>query len=181
MFRTWLFANLGMVYFVCLLIIIGVVSMITSPIKPSGEVNDLWTFSMIVTGVISFVVLFACEPNIGPAFTLFLLIGGYLLIILIRFEDGSRLLDLPKDMIQKMNKLIITLSAVSLVPAFFIARYCYLNFDDVVSRRWLYRNSGKDVFESTWKYTINRFLTSFVVIAALILDIVGVVAVQHLK
>ena len=32
-----------------------------------------------------------------------------------------------------------------------------------------------------WKYTINRFLTSFVVIAALILDIVGVVAVHHLK
>jgi hypothetical protein len=43
------------------------------------------------------------------------------------------------------------------VVSFFIARYAKYNFDEVVSRRMLYRNSSVSMFEMEWKYTIDRF------------------------
>lgn len=174
MFRSWLYANLGTLYIICVLIIIGV-SILTTPKVDFSE----WFITLIGIGIVSFVLMFSFEPTAGPGVVLFVLVGGYFFLRWWLTNDPSVDLE-TRQTFQKANTVILVFSAVSLIPAFFIARYCNRNFDDVVSRRWMYRNSSKDVFESTWKYTVNRFLTSFEVIVALLLDIGIVWAVKNL-
>ena len=176
MFRSWLYANLGTLYIVCVLAIIGVLTFTTPILGTSGEVNPEWWVPLFGIGIVSFVLMFSFEPSYGPGFVLLFLVGGYFFI---RFGVKSDS-DLATDLLSSLNKYVIVSAVLSLVPAIFIARYCYRNFDDIVSRRWLYRNSDKDVFESTWKYTINRFLTSFELILALLLDIGIVWAFKNL-
>lgn len=50
---------------------------------------------------------------------------------------------------------------VSFVWALLLARSTYRNFDEVVSRRMLYRNSRVELFSGAWSYTMNRFVAVF--------------------
>jgi len=38
-----------------------------------------------------------------------------------------------------------------------LAHFTYHNIHEVVSRRWLFRHSNAELFEHTWKYTLDRF------------------------
>ena len=51
------------------------------------------------------------------------------------------------------------------------AIYANRNFDEVVSRRFLYRNSDVSVFEEQWKYTFNRFYAFFMATMAIALEL----------
>lgn len=42
------------------------------------------------------------------------------------------------------------------VCAFMIGRYAKENFYDIVSLRWMYRNSAVSMYEEEWKYSLNR-------------------------
>ena len=53
----------------------------------------------------------------------------------------------------------------------FTAIYANLYFDDVVSRRFFYRNSNVEVFAVKWKYTFNRFYAGFVTLFTIGLEI----------
>ncbi len=174
MLKTWLIANLGIVYVVCALIIIGL-SAIFLPTEGVGEDEpSTWLIALCGIVAISCVMIFAAEPSAGPIVCVFLLVGLYVYFIyfLKHPEDGS---EVPEKAIRTMNTIVISLSAICSVPAFFIARYANINFYDVVSRRWMYRNSAKDVFESTWKYTFNRFCMAFLVVFCLLLDLALVI------
>ena len=46
------------------------------------------------------------------------------------------------------------------VSAFMIGRYAKENFYDIVSLRWMYRNSAVSMYEEEWKYTLNRVVVS---------------------
>jgi hypothetical protein len=66
---------------------------------------------------------------------------------------------------------IATFTGVS-VAAFFIARYANSNFDEVVSRRMLYRNSNVNLFSIEWRYTLDRFCIS----AFCLIDVIFAIA-----
>ena len=68
----------------------------------------------------------------------------------------------------------------SLIVGIFTAIYAYQNFDDVVSRRFLYRNSAASVFEYEWKYTINRFFAGFIALYGLALQVFVFVALSRM-
>ena len=173
MLKTWLCANLGVVYVACALILLGIAA-IFLPVSFKGDDHALWLIAAIGIGCVSFVFLLACEPTVGPIFSIIALVGMYIFFIyyLKNPENGG---EIPTAFIRGANSFVISLSLCSIVPAFFIARYAYINFDDVVSRRWLYRNSEKDVFETTWKYTINRFFMAFLMTFCLLVDIAIIV------
>ena len=169
MFKTWLCANMGIVYVFCALVLLGIAA-IFLPIRMDGDAASTWFLALFAIGAVSLVFLFACEPGIGPVFSLLALVGLYIFFVysLKHPEDGA---EIPTKFIRIMNTIVISLSVVSAIPAFFVARYANINFDDVVSRRWMYRNSAKDVFETTWKYTFNRFCMAFLVVLCLLIDI----------
>ncbi len=173
MLKTWIIANLGIVYVVCALIILGLAAIILPTSAVEGE-TSLWNVALFCVAAISIIMLFAAEPTIGPIVSLVLLAGLYIFLIYSAKhpEDGS---EVPEQAIRIMNTIVISLSVICSVPAFFVARYANVNFYDVVSRRWLYRNSAKDVFESTWKYTFNRFCMAFLVVFCLLLDLAIVI------
>lgn len=180
MFKTWLCANFGIVYLFCALVLLGIAA-IFLPIVPEGEELSTWLMALLGIGAVSCVFLFACEPGIGPVVSVIALASLYIYFVfaLKHPEDGS---EIPEKTIRIMNTIVISLSVVSAIPAFFVARYANINFYDVVSRRWLYRNSAKDVFESTWKYTFNRFCMAFLAVLCLLIDlaiIIVLIVLQH--
>lgn len=59
------------------------------------------------------------------------------------------------------------------------AIYANRNFDDVVSRRFLYRNSDVSVFEEQWKYTFNRFFACFMATTLIAFEIMLFLALRH--
>ena len=59
------------------------------------------------------------------------------------------------------------------------AIYANRNFDDVVSRRFLYRNSDVSVFEEQWKYTFNRFFACFMATTLIALEIMLFLALRQ--
>ena len=173
MFKTWLVANLGIVYAVCALMIFGL-SAIILPIEVGEGETPTGLIALCGIVVISCVIVFAVEPTSGPIVSVIFLVGFYIYMIYVlkHPEDGS---EVPEKAIRTMNTIVISLSVISSVPAFFIARYANANFYDVVSHRWMYRNSAKSVFESTWKYTFNRFCMAFLVVFCLLLDLAIVI------
>ena len=42
------------------------------------------------------------------------------------------------------------------ILAFMVGRYAKENFYDIVSLRWMYRNSAVSMYEEEWKYSLNR-------------------------
>ncbi len=179
MFRTWLIANLGIVYFACVLVLAGI-SALFLPTIGTEEDLSVWGKALVVICIISVPMIFGAEPTIGPIVSVLALAGLYVFLIhWMKDPEVVRDAEFAAKSIRLMNSVIIPLSIASLVPAVLIARYAYINFDDVVSRRWMYRNSGKDVFETTWKYTINRFFMGFLVTFSLLLDIAAVIFIRN--
>ena len=62
---------------------------------------------------------------------------------------------------------VIIISIGALAFGLFTSVYANRNFDDVVSRRFLYRNSDVSVFEYRWKYTFNRLYAGFMTVFAI--------------
>ncbi len=172
MFKTWLCANLGVVYF----FLVVIVALAAWLILPTEELLA------VLTGIfmVSIVAFLSFGPSFGPAFAVILIVG---LIVFLPWAIKNNFLEevlniqISEGSFRIINTVIYSLAAFCVVPAFFIARYAYINFDDVVSRRWMYRNSEKDVFESTWKYAINRFFSGYVLVFALLFDI-AIIVVQ---
>ena len=182
MFKSWLISNFAVVYFVCALLVIGGVALFHLK-DASGEVSTMFVSTALAAGVIAILFVIATGPEtFGPIGTTILLIGVYVYFI-ISLKNPSEGAPDPGTLsfISKANKYVIVTSAIAIIPSFFVARYAYRNFDDVVSLRWLYRNSSKDVFASTWKYTINRFFMAFLVFFSIILLIAATIWFSHMN
>ena len=155
------------------LIILGVF-FLTTPISENNV--EEWFIPLFGIVMIAFSIAASVfSPGKGPGVALFCIVAVYVFFLLLIREDSANNPEIAQY-VRKANTALIIMAAIALVPSFFIARYCYNNFDDVVSCRWLYRNSEKDVFESTWKYTINRFLTVFLSVFALLLQVGIIIA-----
>ena len=73
---------------------------------------------------------------------------------------------------------LIWLSIPALAFGIYTAVYANHNFDDVVSRRFLYRNSNVSVFEQRWKYTFNRLYAGFMTVFAIGLELMLVIILR---
>lgn len=60
---------------------------------------------------------------------------------------------------------IIAITAI--IPAIYIAKFAYNNVEEVLSRRFFYRNSKVNYLEFKVKYAIERFITSWRCIMAI--------------
>lgn len=74
--------------------------------------------------------------------------------------------------------LLILIGLILMTIIFFsvkVAIYTYKNFDEVVSRRMLWRNSNVSLFNEQLKYSIGRFIASFVFFLLIALDFAVVI------
>ena len=184
-FLSWLIANLEVVFIFFTILIQLIIFLagqkngwfvgFSDPQQEFSEECVAWLFSLIIAVVISVFIVSGIKDVKGFIVTLVVL---SVVILLANFANDNEIIrsindlkvGLKEDFGISLNWLV-WLCIPSLIVGIFTAIYAYQNFDDVVSRRFLYRNSAASVFEYEWKYTINRFLAGFIAFYGLALQV----------
>lgn len=159
-FKSWLIANLEIVY--CLLLVLIIVGV--------ALFGDIPKNTWLIVALISLCVFLPAIVGIKHGFIGFL-IGGI----------GSAIWLIPVIVDSNKSTLLIVFAAIAFVTGVLLAIYAYMHFDDVVSRRFLYRNSAVSVFEESWKYAFNRFFAGFILVWGLAMEILVITNAEQLK
>jgi hypothetical protein len=151
--KCWVIANFEIVLFWCVGIIGTVLAIIIRLIIGSLVANAV-AICMATGALLALAVIPTKEKLPGIVKYIFLIMIGVLLTL-------SEFIDMGEE-----NPFLVLSSYWIVYWVVFIAGsllgraiaiYTYHNFQEVVSRRMLYRNSNVDLFEIRWKYVIDRF------------------------
>lgn len=176
-FKSWIVANLELLLILLTILFLAVSALSTyHHFKATADENCFYDFVAL-----ALFILVIC------AISVFCIRNGFLsLVVLILFVGlpiiGSASEDtgILAEGIWKQVEWTRLLGVA--VPAFLFGLVCSIyanrNFDDVVSRRFLYRNSTVSVFEEQWKYTFNRFYAGFMTVFAFALEIILFLALK---
>ena len=165
MFKSWLVSNITFL-FILLFLVFSLVFQI-----PDEEEDSVVSFVMLF-GACLFVHFFlATIADISGV--------GSILIFLLAIATIIGLFSWRNKIAVASNIDSVWLTVyliAGVIVSVLVGIYAFINFDDVVSSRWLYRNSPVAVYEEEWLYAINRcavtlsgFLTMAVVYWVLIM------------
>lgn len=161
--KYWVVANLGVVIWLVILFI-GLLDVDLGDIfgqkisdleEPKRLKLQFWFMTLWLGGM-------CCWPTkrmMESVFRYFLLFGVLIYVIYVElesFEVEANLVEI--EAVKRMIQIFWIGFGCSHLLALLLAVYTYQNFDEVVSRRMLYRNSAVDMFEEQLKYTICRFM-----------------------
>ena len=156
-FKSWIIANLEIVFIPVLILI-----MISA-----GVFRDLGPESWAVLFLLSVffvVIIVGCIKHGFMSFCGWLAFIGFFYIEIKTEGEVNELTECFSTVGaifgQHIRYILIT-TLMSFIGAIFIAIYANRNFDEVVSRRFLYRNSNVAVFHERWRYTFNRLFAGF--------------------
>lgn len=180
--KYWLAANLGIVVWL-LLLLIGVIvwlpdlDLVIHPETADLSEPDAWNlvYKLYVWSLSLGCGLIFCLPTKkkGESSGRYIFLIGFGLIWIFMPKAIGQTATVEEMLLAKRFARIYWIALATIhVPALLIARYCYSNFDEVVSRRMLYRNSSVSLFEEQGKYALSRFfdaVSAFAVVAALLL------------
>lgn len=185
-FKSWLVANIEVI----LIVFTVLLSIACFLFFPKTEKSGTAVTALIIFSIILCVIIVACVRNgIAALFAIAILVG----IIFsgnknkatvnpstetevveqqtLTPEELEEFNNTLKDIINNIKwSSFIWLGIIACIFGIGTAVYACINFDDVVSRRFLYRNSTVSVFEVQWKYTFNRFYAGFMTFSAIALD-----------
>ena len=134
-FISWIIANFEGVIFCIIFSIIAIFLFSNPPIKDDGTIiSHKGLLELLILSAVFIGGLTLQTKNAGVGIIKYLLIVAFLSWTFLWI-------------------LFIGSSVIGLISAI----YAFLNFDDVVSLRMLYRNSCVSLFEANWLYTIDRF------------------------
>lgn len=152
-FKSWLIANLEAITEV---IVVSLTVVLIVCLIKTGEV-----FSNSENGLNTILCLFAAfvgltMPGKGIRDSLTAL-GVALFLLAIPL-----LIVVDKGLISTTSLCLwgAIIAITSIIPAICIAKFAYNNVEEVLSRRFFYRNSKVNYLEFKVKYTIERFVTS---------------------
>ena len=165
-FKSWLVANLEIVYYLGIILIIGGAALFLD--METGA----WGAVGILTAMLMLVSVSSIKYSVAGLFFAAIIFGILLPILAGKNGDFQFLKE-------NMTYLIVS-AAVALVVGILIAIYAYRNFDDTVSRRFLYRNSSVSVYEEAWKYAFNRWFAGFMLIMGLAMEILAIKGISSL-
>ncbi|MDY6277391.1 MAG: hypothetical protein SPL35_03085 [Bacteroidales bacterium] len=184
-FKSWLVANIEVI----LIVFTVLLSIACFLFFPKTEKSGTAVTALIIFSIVLCVIIVACVRNgIAALFVIALLVGAIFL------ENKKRATVNPSTETEVVEQQTLTpeqeefnntmddilnnikwssfiwLGIIACIFGIGTAVYACINFDDVVSRRFLYRNSTVSVFEEQWKYTFNRFYAGFMTFSAIALD-----------
>ena len=187
-FKSWLVANFEviLIIFSLILFIVGVIKCIHAPDEDSQIV---WKAACSVIAIICGIVIFCVRDGFRLLIGIVLLVGVWALS---DYAEQKKLQSDPAQAIEmqadsdndaaasgnklefpiKLWPILVTVGVFATAGGLVAAIYANRHFDDVVSRRFLYRNSTVSTFAVQWKYTFNRFLTGFMTFSAIALEII---------
>lgn len=184
-FKSWLIANIEVI----LIVFTVLLSIACFLFFPKTEKSGTAVTALIIFSIVLCVIIVACVRNgIAALFVIALLVGAIFL------ENKKRATVNPSTETEVVEQQTLTpeqeefnntmddilnnikwssfiwLGIIACIFGIGTAVYACINFEDVVSRRFLYRNSTVSVFEEQWKYTFNRFYAGFMTFSAIALD-----------
>lgn len=184
-FKSWLVANIEVI----LIVFTVLLSIACFLFFPKTEKSGTAVTALIIFSIVLCVIIVACVRNgIAALFVIALLVGA------IFSENKKRATVNPSTETEVVEQQTLTpeqeefnntmddilnnikwssfiwLGIIACIFGIGTAVYACINFEDVVSRRFLYRNSTVSVFEEQWKYTFNRFYAGFMTFSAIALD-----------
>ena len=161
-FKSWLVANLEIVYVLALILIILATALF----------GDLSGDDWVVVVCVSILQLIISFMSIKHGFVGF--------IVSMVFGVGVLLFFFLREIVAERIPHLLVIGVVALVSGIVIAIYSYQHFDEVVSRRFMYRNSNVSVFEQAWKYAFNRFFAGFMLVFGLVLELFVIIHVDQI-
>ena len=187
-FKSWLVANLEviLIIFSFILFIAGVVKCIHAP---DDDTQGVWILACAVIAVICGIVVFCVRGGFRTLIGFVLFVG---VVVGTASVENKELQSDPAQSIEiqadsdndapasenksssplKLWPILVAVGAFSAAGGLLAAIYANRNFYDVVSRRFLYRNSLVSTFEVQWQYTFNRFYAGFMTFFAIALEII---------
>ncbi len=206
MFKSWLVANIEVVlilFTVLFLIAVGAFSIMRFNSTNEDAYLTMLVFGGIAAVILCIVLVSLIKSGLGSFFTL-LVVGGFIAFCAISSNETGEYTSsaekpetedskVQQDATHENDEVSLMLDKaverfnwswliIAAIPAFFFALfssiYAYRNFDDVVSRRFLFRNSNVSVFEVQWKYTFNRFYAGFMTVFAIGLELMIFIALK---
>jgi hypothetical protein len=145
-FKSWLIANFEITFGGLIIIITGIYTCLA---VENSQLQDVF---IVYLGLSVVFVAFIVPTQNGA-----IGIGKYILLILFGILVQCFSKEPEHAIVLKMLPYYWGLLAISSVIGAFIARYAYTHFDEVVSRRMLWRNSNVDLFDIRWRYALDRF------------------------
>ncbi len=190
-FKSWLVANIEVILIIFTVLMLMAAGFILIP-KFVNEGNDYYMVSFILmllfSGILCTTIVFCIRNGFLSLVVLASIIG---LVALGSVKESNSeeaqsqtevvtqsLIDsesetnefeiITSKVFEKLSWFwVIIISIGALAFGLFTSVYANRNFDDVVSRRFLYRNSDVSVFEYRWKYTFNRLYAGFMTVFAI--------------
>ena len=177
--KAWLVANLE----IALFIVSGLLLLLTFPLYYFSDMMTHWIVIAIVSISLCMVVLGlskCAQDGIGQfVLALVFVLGLGLGFIKTMIHDSPVLSEWLQ--VGRNHRIVISDSIViallSLLGSLYIARYAYRHFEEVVSRRYLYRTSNTEQFSGQLRYMFNRLFISFLAIFSVLTSLILVIQV----
>lgn len=171
MFKSWLISNIEWFLF-----FLGIIAILTLCPKNSDWIAG--AFKIIGFYIILYGLLMMLADS-GAIGSIFIGLAGIGLSVLGIFYSGKFVAGwFSSDVAEKVSGVLTAYTVsgtvtviVCFVLAVLVAVFAFINFDDVVDLRWLYRHSDMAIYESEWLYALNRFgvtLVGSICVAAMI-------------
>lgn len=163
-FKSWIIANFDTLANVLIAAIWLIGSLIQAPSQGTNEDDILggyWLLQLFVSFLISIICGCLSETSaigfMSDLIRLLVSIAGVAFFIFCMYMD-----DTGRNLYYySLLTAALIATVVGGLTAIVCARFAYVNFEEVVSRRMRYRNSNVDLFDVRWKYTFNRFVLIF--------------------
>ncbi len=196
-FKSWLVANIEVILIIFTILFLIITSLIMIP-KAINEENDAITHGYAAILVFSILLCSLFVFAIRNGFLAFIALAFFIGFFIVQtrneaqekiqktetetvtqVQDGSAKVDdngFDIFLYETGKKFkwvwILFICIPATIFGIFTSIYANINFEDVVSRRFFYRNSNVDIFEVKWKYTFNRFYAGFVTVLSMGLEII---------
>lgn len=149
-FISWIIANFEGVLISIVLTISAIFLFSNHPIKDDGEILSIKEILEFFTISVVFLAGLTLQTKSCA-------VGVIKYLLLLAFLIWGRGILGDSQLLNLSWTLAWIVFAGSNVIGMISAIYVFLNFDDVVSLRMLYRNSSVSLFEIEWQYIIERF------------------------
>ena len=167
-FKSWFVANMEIV-FIPILILIQVIGALVCNINA----DDWW--NIIFFSVLIIIISIA---SIKRGFIGLISWMAFILICFVMPEMTEEELEIFQPFIMSFHVIcqhlrsLLVFAIIAFSGGVATAIYAYKHFDEVISRRFLYRNSNVAVFQERWRYTFNRQFAGFMLFFGWFIEIV---------
>ena len=162
-FYSWCAANMGMIGLLLSVLVIAITCWLRME-----ELHYLG-YVPILLWLMSLILIWPGKTNEDIIVRFLFLFGGLAFLFVLSFT--GRFVFSPETL-SMVKSTLLKMAIIGALFALEITIYVYRNFDEVVSRRMLYRNSSVDMFDIRLKYCIHQFFETFVVTASVVLLVI---------